>query len=401
MSNFLELPAIKVVQPLGVFYSVVISAEELQKVTFVARAKYKKTGIFNKVLSPISGTQRGSDEKREKEIAVYINSSESALPNTIILGANINDRGQLANESDRWYVEKVGSGCYNLIIPKKKTLASVIDGQHRLNGCSRSERTNYDLICSVYLDLPAPYHAYLFAPINANQKKVDRSLAYDLYGFSLEDEPRNVWSPEKFGVYLVRKMNLTEGGPLFQKILLGAQQEDESDNGIISLASVVDSIISLISSNTKIDRDEILHFKNENGREHLTYNMSSPPLRKRYIAGDDDFIENVLVNYLQIADNTLLFDQPKRSYIKKTVGYQALFDVLKFYLKKSEGTYDEDEIQLLMDKVREIDFTNLFFTASGLGRGRMKNVILVTSGLKPIDSLHKTKDYEMYIEITS
>ena len=172
MSNFLELPTIKIIQPLGIFYSVMVPADVLKEITFVARAKYKSEGIFNKILSPIKGTQRESVVKREKEIAAYIDSSESALPNAIIIGANIKENGNLADEIDRWHVVEVQKGFYKLIIPSKKALASVIDGQHRLNGCAWSERKNFNLICSVYLDLPSPYHAYLFATINANQKKV-------------------------------------------------------------------------------------------------------------------------------------------------------------------------------------------------------------------------------------
>lgn len=397
MNNYLELPAIKIKQPLGVFYSVSVPADILKKITFVARAKYKTEGMFNRVLSPITGTQRESIEKREKEIATYIDSSESALPNAIIIGANIKENGTLADEDERWHAERVGDGCYKLIVPTERALASVIDGQHRLNGCSWSERKDYNLVCSVYLNLPAPYHAYLFATINANQKKVDRSLAYELYGFSLDQEPRRIWSPEKLGVYLARKINATEGGPLYKKILLGAQQEDEEEEkGILSLASLVDSIISLISSNPKLDRDKILYHKNKEGRKCLIVKNTSPPLRKNFVAGEDDYIEKIIVDYLAIVNDVLLSNQPERSYINKTVGYQSLFDFLKFYLRTTKGSFDKQDIIRLFEKIKQIDFTDNFFTASGLGRGRLKNVMLVNSGLKSIDSLSKSNDFILY-----
>jgi DNA phosphorothioation-associated DGQHR protein 1 len=398
LNNYLELPAIKVVQPLGVFYSVMVPADILGKITFVARAQYKTEGIFNKVLSPIKGTQRESSEKREKEIAAYIDSSESALPNAIIIGANIKLNGKLAEENDRWYVQESREGCYKLIVPKEQKLASIIDGQHRLNGCLCAEHNNYNLICSVYLDLPAPYHAYLFATINANQKKVERSLAYELYGFSLDIEPRNIWSPEKLGVYLVRKLNSMEGSPLFHKVLLGAQQEDENKDGIVSLASLVDSILSLISPNPKLDRDNILHYRNINGRGCLVLKSSSPPLRYKYIEGDDSYIEDMIISFLKIVDKYLLLNQPAKSYIKKTVGYQALFDFLKYYLRINNGEFDSDNFTRLIQKISRIDFTDNFYTASGLGRSRMKNVMLVNSGLKSIDSLQVSSDYLLYKE---
>lgn len=396
MSNYLELPAIKITQPLGIFYSVAIPADILKKITYVARAKYKSEGIFNKILSPITGTQRSNDEKREEEIGKYIDSSESALPNTIILGANIKANGTLIRESERWHVAEVSEGFYKLIIPTETELASVIDGQHRLNGCLKSERKNYMLACSVYLDLPAPYHAYLFATINANQKKVERSLAYELYGFSLDKEPRNIWSPEKLAVYIVRKLNSSEG-PLKNKVILGAQQEDEKKSGIVSLASLVDSIIGLFSSNPKHDRDLILYHKNDKGRKILSVKKISPPLRDKYINNDDDYIESLINDFILIIYDKLLVLQPDRSYIKKTVGFQALFDWLKCYLQINRK-FDKTDIANKFDKISRIDFTDNFYTASGLGRGRMKNVMLINSGLKELLSLRKSNDYEFYSE---
>ena len=397
MSNFLELPAIKVAQPLGIFYSVSIPANILKIITYAARAKYKKEGIFNKVLSPITGTQRDHDEKREKEIAAYIDSTESALPNTIILGANIEESGALASETDRWHAKETGEGFYKLIIPTDRALASVIDGQHRLNGCNWAERKNYNLICSVYLDLPAPYHAYLFATINANQKKVDRSLAYDLYGFNLDKEPRRIWSPEKLAVYLVRKINASEG-PFKDRIILGAQVEEELDNGIISLAALVDSILSMISSNPKHDRDKILYHRNDNGRKALTLKKYSPPLRSLYVNEYDDRIESLIYNFINLTNDVVFTSQPTRSYITKTVGIQAMFDWFKCYLQVYGTDFNSSDLSEKLKIISSIDFTDNFYTASGLGRSRMKNVMLVNTGLKALDALVSSQDYECYVQ---
>jgi hypothetical protein len=47
------------------------------------------------------------------------------------------------------------------------------------------EHRDMELLCVVFIDLPTPYHAYIFATINFNQKKVDRSLTY----------PVSLWQP--------------------------------------------------------------------------------------------------------------------------------------------------------------------------------------------------------------
>ncbi len=396
MKPYLDLPAIKVVQPLGIFYSVMIPADKLEKITYVARAKYKKGGVFNSVFSPIEGTQREASSKRERQIADYINSTESALPNTVILGANIKKDGSLVGEEKSWFVKKIPGGFYRLIIPIEEELASVIDGQHRLNGCIASERKSFELLCSIYLDIPAPYHAYLFATINANQKPVDKSLAYDLYGFGLDEESRDTWSPEKFAVYVVRK--LAAAGPMQGKILLGAQHDDE-DQGMISLAALVDSILSLISSNPKKDRDAILYQKNTLGRKALEVTHRSPPLRQKFVDGDDAYIEAMLTTFISDIFSIAMDTQAKNSFLLKTVGIQALFGYLKMKLKASDGLYSDSDIQSDLETISELDFEKTFYNASGMGLSRIRNVILLATGLKNIHDLEKSRDYKNYVEL--
>src|SRR5437773_12282898 len=71
-----------------------------------------------------------------------------------------------------------------------------------------------ELLCAVYMDLPHAYQAYLFATININQRKVDKSLAYEQFGYNLDEEPAKGWSPDKLSVYLTRKLNLDPRSPL-------------------------------------------------------------------------------------------------------------------------------------------------------------------------------------------
>src|SRR5246127_2913639 len=125
---YLELPALKVTQPLGVFYVVSIAAKDLLSVSFSEPLRY----IDNS--GTVQGSQRPKNEKRLKEIALYIDSVEMAFPNSIILGANYTQNGVVSkDENERWsivYNEECKS--YKLIIPKQIKLSAVIDGQHRL-----------------------------------------------------------------------------------------------------------------------------------------------------------------------------------------------------------------------------------------------------------------------------
>ena len=226
----IKTPAIKVEQPLGIFYVVQLPAKLLLDVTYSTPATAVKEGKSS--LYKIFGSQRDEKKSRLKEIAQYIDTVEAAFPNSIILGANYDQDGCLITErGKRWEVtQNSEEGFHYLTIPSSRRVASLIDGQHRLhafNHVEKKERLEMPLLCAVYLDIPLPYHAYVFATININQKKVDKSLAYELFGFSLEKEPAYTWAPETLSVYLVRLLSSQQDSPFVNHIRLGVQ--DDSD----------------------------------------------------------------------------------------------------------------------------------------------------------------------------
>lgn len=386
----IKTPAIEIEQPLGVFYVVKLTAEILLNVTYSTPAtavKEQKSGFYK-----IFGSQRDEKEKRLKEIAQYIDTVEAAFPNSIILGANYDQEGRLITEDEkRWKVTKNSEGdMHYLTIPSIEKVASLIDGQHRLHAfehVDNKERLNMPLLCAVYLDIPLPYHAYVFATININQKKVDRSLAYELFGFSLEDEPSNSWAPETLSVYLVRLLSSQKDSPFFNHIKLGVQDEiDErlKETWQVSMATVVDGILSLISTNPKTDRDK-MHRKSVKGgrhRKNIPFQTNSP-LRQMYIECNDKGLYLILVNYFTAVDELLWKKASQKSYIKKTVGIQALFDLLKLILQNNPGsaslTYEC--FSKLITKTNHINFADNFFQASGTGRGRIKNSLGICLGI--------------------
>ena len=210
-------------------------------------------------LLSVKGAQRRMREKRLREIGRYLKSTDAAVPNTIILGANYKPDGVPVDPSRRWRLESSSiDGVYDLVIPVGEKTASIIDGQHRLMAFKHAHGTTMHLACSIYLDLPIAYHAFVFATINFNQQKVDRSLAYQLFGASLDEEPSRAWSPEKVAVFLARKLDADAESPFADKLRLGLEDLRESgERRAISLATVVDGLLSLVSADPKRDRDEL------------------------------------------------------------------------------------------------------------------------------------------------
>ena len=389
-NNYLELNALKVSQPLGDFYVISITAEKLLELSFSEPLKY----IDNK--GNVQGSQRVKDERRLKEIATYIETVEMAFPNSIILLANYNQNGLLVdNKNERWsIIETEVLGSYKLIIPKKLKLSAIIDGQHRLSAFEyikdKSKLKEIELLCSVYFDLPNSYQAFLFATINSNQKKVDRSLALEQFGYNVDDESEKAWTPEKFAVFLSRKLNTDkENSKLYKHIKVAPLNTEKlflsniSESWVVSTATIVDGIVGLISTNPKRDRI-VMQQKNwlsGRSRDMIKEIKDPSPLRELFLNLYDQTIYDIVLDYFYTIDNLYWKNAPKNSYILKTVGIQALFDILKGILKKEEITPNSKiDFNKYLEKTSIIDFTDKFFQSSGIGRSRIRNTINLMIG---------------------
>lgn len=408
--NFLEIPALRVKQPLGDFYVISIPAKQLLEISFSEPMKYVDNS------GRVQGSQRPKDNDRLKEIAKYIDSVEMAFPNSIILAANYTLQGNITKDiGERWrVVEDIEKGSLKLIIPKKLKLAAVIDGQHRLNAFEYVRQevrfTDLQLVCSVYFDLPISYQAFLFATINSNQKKVDRSLALELFGYNVDDESEKAWTPEKYAVFLSRKLNLDKSSsPLYKHIKVAPLnidslfEDDQTNTWVVSTATIVDGICSLISSNAK--RDRILmqqkSFLAGRNREMIKEIKDVSPLRNLFVDYMDKTIYDTIINYFNTVKVCFWNDVNVKSYIIKTVGIQALFDVLKLILIKEQSKNpDTIDFNPYLVKASSIDFTDKFFQASGIGRSRIKNSIGVQIGVISLNKIKKI-DLPFYEQIFS
>ncbi|MBD9561071.1 DNA phosphorothioation-associated DGQHR protein 1 [Ensifer sp. ENS03] len=401
----LQVPALRVEQPLGAFYAVVLSARTLLDLCFTEALRAEK--LADGETYEVTGTQRLRQPKRLNEIANYINRDDSAFPNSIILAANYREDGRVEGEADneadeqrefqrRWSVEEKGPGCYVLTIPSPERLAAIIDGQHRLFafGLASAEHRDDQLLCSVYIDLPKPLQAHIFATINSTQKPVDKSLTYELFGYNLEDEPSSRWSPEKLAVFLTRRLGSDKESPMFGRIAVAPQndfRDEQVDRGHwrVSTAVLVQGILRLISSNPKADsnalftKDSSIFAKPRTRADIKDLRRDRSPLRDLYIEENDQLLYKIVENFLSAADQ--LFWQPAapRSFILKTVGIQALLDVLRLIapaaIANRNATVESFENRLR--SAAHIDFSeDLFRNASGSGRSVIRNRILDAIG---------------------
>ncbi|MFZ2856548.1 DNA phosphorothioation-associated DGQHR protein 1 [Acidovorax sp.] len=393
----LEVRALRVEQPIGVYYVAILQARVLLEVAFsdVLSASLREGEDYY----DLDGTQRLMNPKRLQMIADYINRPDAAFPNSIILAANFRkedgliedddfeiDEGQHAATGRRWSVDEQDDGYCVLRIPTKEKLAAIIDGQHRLFAfvSARPQRLDMNLICSIFLDLPKPYQAQLFATINSTQKPVDKSLTYELFGYNIEEEDEKFWSPDKLAVFLTRKLGTDEKSPLKGRIVIAPKKDDalaRMSAGApwkVSTAVVVEGIMRLITSNPKKDTANLLDTERKKRSALASLRKDKSPLRAVYLENQDAVVYTMTLNYLIACEGVFWSKAGAGSFITKTVGVQALFDVLRglaadaYEVRNISSKYFADKLAPAGDT----DFSaDAFRNASGSGRSLIRRTI--------------------------
>ena len=404
-----ETSALRVNQNFGDFYVASLPAELLLRVA--------ASDTMEAVMNPdgngysLKGTQRLIQNKRLDEISQYINRYDSAFPNSIILAANYDresgfdmdeaeyvENGDQETEpktSNEWYVEESDNGCFRLFVPTDAKLAAIIDGQHRLFAFARANQKAIEstyLLCSIYLDLHKAFQAQIFATINTTQKRVDRSLTFELFGYNVEDDEEKYWTPDKLAVFLTRKLSTNIDSPLRGKIIVSPKRDKPLDalattaDWCVSTAVVVDGIIRLFSSKPKRDANLMRTDKAHNTRSILAEGPNDKsPLRDFYIEENDLLIYEMVFNYLKACGNVFWSRANPDSYIFKTIGVQALFDVLRRQLAPQCLDDSNISVAYLTEKLEaagEIDFSDeQFKKPSGVGRTAIRKAIEEKIGL--------------------
>lgn len=261
-----KVPYIKVIQNDSAFVLMSLPVSFLKKkvnfhfrspfkrgtVDFLNAEKYVKqmeTKYGLSISNEESGLQRRTDIKRIGEISEYTQESTGIVfPTPIILSLNIfNDKKEIISKQEleeQYFNDSFGEIDYVFFETMEFT---IIDGQHRLAGLVDSfNRTGIDLDMPVTLILGASLSeaTEIFIQINGNQRKVDRSMIYDLYGNIDREEFENI---KKF-VKISETLNERENSPFFEMIKrLG------SGRGTVSQAFLIDNIISTFKEANLID----------------------------------------------------------------------------------------------------------------------------------------------------
>lgn len=370
----MKIQCLRIEQAIGIFYVAVIKASFLAKVCFTKAAKFDS--------GELTGSQRNSNSKSLNEIKNYVLTENAAIPNSIILAANFTEDDEYVTEPDQiWVIEKERDN-YFLVIPDENLkVCAVVDGQHRLRGIVDSG-VNMELPCSIFIDLPPSLQALVFATINFNQKPVDKSLAYQLFGYQLDDSNSSLWTPDILAVQLSRDFN--NDGPFKDRIrLIKSQTKSDHVGWSISSAAFIGGVSSLISSNLNkdkyaINKKSIIGIA---GRKIIEDNKKLR-LREYYKDGNDKAIQAVLIRYFSAMKDYLWCGRNDDDIVFKTVGLAAQFRFLRDLLELEDGwVTNENYFSQKLKDLAGLDFSDEYFQPRTATTARLVNVFKLKLGM--------------------
>lgn len=249
---------------------------------------------------------------------------------------------------------------------------TIIDGQHRIKGIETAIETlqvkidtaikadrfkasellnqelvrnqsklnhllNFELIVSFFIDATLEYQAMIFSTINRTQKTVPPSLVYSLFGLTKED------SPQKTALQVVLALNSHKSSPFYNRINLYGADYSKNESPPLSQATMVKSIIDLISVNNREAEND--RFKERKKLFKIPETSRFLPFRKYYAQNRDDIISDILFAFFKAVENTFTkngkiywqFDSKitkPTNVLQTTVGYEALLKILIDILKE-------------------------------------------------------------------
>jgi DNA phosphorothioation-associated DGQHR protein 1 len=401
-------------QPFGRFIVTAVPARVLLDTAFSDRltALRQQDGSYQ-----LSGSQRALTEPRLKDIGKFIGTGAACFPNAIILAANYREEDGFEEEDEnlKWtFSTNLNGKPGDLRIPAALKRAAIIDGQHRLFGfnyTTEARRLEMPLVCAVFFDLPKPYQARLFATINSTQRPVSKSQTYELFGYNLEEEPAKKWTPEKLAVFMARKLNATETSPFHKHIVVPADNDFSTSlaaarragDWAVSMATVVEGTMRLISSNPKRDAYKMAGEVRYTGHDRSVLDpandLERTPLRELYRECNDEMINTALTNYFNAVEQILWREAAADTFIRKTVGIQALFDLSRplLYAGVKERDLRVPRFAEALKPAKRIDFSDPFFHASGASRTTIRKTLEYALGWsKP---LPEDSNYSEYCRI--
>ncbi len=314
----IELPCIRVTQPIGDFYIASIDSAQLREITYYDVRELSS----NREIDEYLGIQRKVSPKRVKEIGKYVNTVDACFPTSVILAV----RAECATFDEERRVLKLHNVLNGPERIDRTQIARVLDGQHRIEGLADLEPGHppFQVNVSIFVEMDIESQAYIFSVVNLAQTKVNKSLVYDLFEYSRSR------SPQKTAHTIAVALDRAESSPFYHRIKRLGVATDGRFTETLTQATFVEGLLPYLTSDPTKDRDIYLR----GGKPILA---TADELRK--IIFRNMFLEG---RDMDIADNVFNFfvaaklqwpiawsGAGDRSMLNKTNGFKALIRLLR------------------------------------------------------------------------
>lgn len=298
---------IEVTQPLGTFYVGCINYKDLIDISYSDILRIEKHE--KREIEEYLGIERPLSPDRVKVLEKYVKTIDATFPSSIIIALS-SDNAE--------YDENTGI----MKIKKGPDIAKIIDGQHRIAGLKAYPGGKFQLNVTIFIDMAIEDQGMVFAVINLEQTKVNKSIVYSLYEYA------TTRSPQKTCHNIAKLLNSKEKSPLENKIkILGRATGRGGET--LTQGTFVSWLMPLISKEPMIDSDKIK-------RKFLLEKVTGEEERKivfrnMFIEERDAEIAKVLWNYFNAVQDRWFdawYTAKVGNILNRSTGFIALMQFL-------------------------------------------------------------------------
>ena len=361
---------LKARQPIGDIFLARIPYDDLIRITYfdVRRMLHEDRPVERYL-----GIQRPLIKHRVEGLQRYVNFFDASFPTAIIIAVDeiFAEYDEERREVTLSNVPRGGTAPEIAI----RNIARVLDGQHRIAGLRKFQGKAFDLPVTIFVGADLADQAHIFATVNLEQQKVNKSLAYDLYSLAKSR------SPQKTCHNVAVVLDQDEKSPLFRRIKrLGVATVGRGFEPI-SQATFVEALMPYVSPDPKVDRDRLL--KGESLEKVDMEEMEKRPFRNIFIEERDVMIVEVLFHYFSSIRERwpIAWGSNDRGLmLNRTNGFRAfmrLYGHLYGLSGSTDGVVPRSFMDEFMEKVRlqDKDFNTENFKPGTSGESSLLSVL--------------------------
>ncbi|WP_174286714.1 DGQHR domain-containing protein [Sphingomonas bacterium] len=357
----IEFDCIRATQPIGDLY---VATVPYKKLIMFTHFDVRRVVSAERDVERYLGIQRPVSRSRLADLEKYVNFQDATFPTSVIVAINDQEYVEYFSDTRKLILRNYRKNETSPSIAIRQ-LGRVIDGQHRIAGLEAFSGQHFDVSTTIFIGADIADQGHIFATVNLEQTKVNRSLVYDLY------ELAQTRSPQKSAHVVAVTLDRDSESPLYKRIKrLGIATQGRVFEPV-SQATFVEGVLSHITSDAKADRDEMLRgvrLQKPTGDDRYKH-----VLRGLFIDGKDVEIIELFYNYFSAVERkwpTAWNARGQGEVLNRTNGVRALLRFFRTaYLKVAEPG-DSVRTDRFFDRVFSgISLTDAQLTVENFGAG--------------------------------